>query len=181
MIGGKNGTISGGVSLGQAGAIDKAMTFDGITGTVDSGVVTVTLPLVCSIEGWVKPNLINTYHSMFSTRFAPNGFLVGVVDVAGAGHATCYSDNSTPASVVTTTSVPLGVWTHIVFTRTGTSVSLYVNGVASTFAQTHVAASIRWVMSDLGNGNSFTGSIDDVAIYPYALTPSQILAHYNAR
>jgi hypothetical protein len=81
-------------------------------------------------------------------------------------------------------------WYHVVGVFDGTLVHIYVNGVENAAPQPiggsgyvpNTTAPLR-----IGAGNPagapslfFPGWIDEVAIYPYALSPSQITAHYTA-
>jgi hypothetical protein len=77
-----------------------------------------------------------------------------------------------------------GVWAHLAVTYNGSSVILYINGVADSGSVATSAAS-----TESGNGvyigTSWAGTrtnavIDEAAIYPSALSAARILAHYNA-
>lgn len=80
-------------------------------------------------------------------------------------------------------------WYHVVGVFDGTLVHIYVNGVENATPQPiggdgyvpNTTAPLR-----IGAGNPagapsllFPGWIDEVAVYPYALSPSQITAHYT--
>jgi hypothetical protein len=84
-----------------------------------------------------------------------------------------------------TIGVILGAWTHIVGVIDGTNAYLYENGVL----QAQAALSRPFVGNtgqnmDIGYsssfGRNFNGGVDECAIYPYALSASQIAAHYAA-
>ena len=95
IVGGKHGTISGGVTLGQVG-IGKSMSFDG----VDDKIVTlqdVILPIPSTIECWAKwPTPYTWGHAaVVSTRGVPNGFMFGIFNHT----VICYSDDSTPVQI----------------------------------------------------------------------------------
>jgi len=79
-------------------------------------------------------------------------------------------------------------WEHIVAIRSGTIVTLYLNGVAdgtdtvsTDFDDTH-----RVIIAATPNAaynvfyDTWTGIIDDIRIYNYARTPEQIRQDYNA-
>jgi len=79
-----------------------------------------------------------------------------------------------------------GEWKHVVYTRSGSAGKFYVNGVLVKDV-TGVAASDGGALH-IGNGGTawtteeLLGEIDDVRIYNgLALSPEQILAHYNNR
>lgn len=93
-------------------------------------------------------------------------------------------------------TLPLNHWYHIVAEFNGTTMSLYTNGVlvrsanppANSFGQTYVADPVSPLVVGGGNepGGSggasdlFGGGIDEVAIYPSALTTAQITNHWYA-
>ena len=72
-------------------------------------------------------------------------------------------------------------WHHIVATRSGTNISIYLNGVKST--DTIPIDSNMDNTGDLTigyyNGNSFSGDIDDVKLYNYALTEAEVTDMYQ--
>jgi hypothetical protein len=81
-----------------------------------------------------------------------------------------------------------GLWSHVVAVWNGTVAVLYVNGVLAD--DTNPASGIYNPNTgpdnptftvgsyDIGD-NAFHGSVDEVAFYATALTPAQILAHFN--
>jgi hypothetical protein len=182
VIGGANGTISGGVTLGQAGALadgDKAM---GFNGTATGKIVTpsLTLPSPSTIELWIKTTSAPSDHALVSNRSGAAsanevfvGLTVGQPDVySGAGFVG-----------VDSRRVDDGQFHHVVYVMSGTAVTFYVDGVAGTtvaHARTAFAAPIG-IGAEPSGGLPVNGLIDDVAIYPTALTAPQIAAHYAAR
>jgi len=102
----------------------------------------------------------------------------------------------TSGTAATTTSAnvtPSGSYQHLVgvMNESAGTVSLYINGVQSgssaaiplTGGFGYVGTSTPLLIgSETGaaNGGQWDGIIDDVAIYNYALTPAEILAHYTA-
>ena len=187
VIGGANGTISGGVTLNQPGAIadgDKAMTFNGTTGKI----VTATLsapgvPLTCSFEVWIKlnPAVLGAEPVIFSTRGLSTGSAVILYVNATTGQLQYYSD----FGFTGVRNVKDGQWHHVVYLLLGgATVELYVDGVFDNQAGSTRAtpstgpAAIGW---DSPNAAFWDGAIDDIAIYPRALTAPEIAAHYAAR
>jgi len=88
--------------------------------------------------------------------------------------------------VVTDPGIPsAGRWDHLVLTRSGNTLTLYVNGVSVATAPVVGALNtgngiLAFGRRGTDSADYFTGSIDEVAIYNRALTTSQILAHYSA-
>ncbi|MFM7534993.1 MAG: LamG-like jellyroll fold domain-containing protein, partial [Acidimicrobiales bacterium] len=73
-----------------------------------------------------------------------------------------------------------GQWTHVVGTSDGTTMRVYVNGldVGSTAAPVTLPSGIGpLLIGQLGsNAYSFVGAIDDVAVYPGALSATEVVA-----
>jgi hypothetical protein len=88
--------------------------------------------------------------------------------------------------------VPLGEWVHVVATYESNgavaNLAIYANGevVASTTSTTvlslYSGQADFWIGQQFNNNRQWTfeGSIDEVAVYNYALSASQILGHYEA-
>src|SRR2546425_1881529 len=78
----------------------------------------------------------------------------------------------------------VGSWTHLVGTFDGTSVRLYVNGalVGSTAASGPLNGGAgQSFIGRLGqNLYPFQGTLDEVAVFPTALSAQRVLAHYQA-
>jgi hypothetical protein len=73
------------------------------------------------------------------------------------------------------------VFLHVVATYDGTNVALYVNGqpfATSAISTPLVATGAPLTAGVLANWGSFTGVLDEIAIYDKALTPARIAAHY---
>ena len=76
-------------------------------------------------------------------------------------------------------------WVHLAGTYDGANWRLFRNGAPVATNAAAVGAlpvdAGDWAIGSTGNGwaDSFTGSIDEVAIYNVALSPSRIAAHYS--
>lgn len=80
-------------------------------------------------------------------------------------------------------------WSHVVAVWNGTNPFLYVDGQlvddTATGSQSYkanegIGGTPSLSIGAYQNGdNPFSGSVDEVAFYPTALSPAQILAHYN--
>ena len=97
-------------------------------------------------------------------------------------------DGSNAAKNITGGAYSLNAWNHVVVTWDGSNPTMYVNGVNAAAVVTGTpsgiynasnAATFSIGAYDTGS-NPFTGFVDETAFYATALTPAQILAHYNA-
>ena len=92
-------------------------------------------------------------------------------------------DGSFKAEYANSNTVPLNKWSHIAITRSGTTLKFYINGVLDTTA-TVTAPTVAASQLCIGQTNNdavaqdYTGFIDEVKIYPYARTATQIKTDY---
>ncbi|MEU6987418.1 LamG-like jellyroll fold domain-containing protein [Streptomyces sp. NPDC046324] len=105
-----------------------------------------------------------------------------------------YFTRGTEATNTSPNTVTDNEWHHAVVTAQGSTHTLYLDGaqVAQTTTvpvthetnqRTYIGAGYtRWWPASPGDGvQYFTGQIDEVAVYPRALTGDQVARHYGAR
>jgi hypothetical protein len=177
------GLIQGGVTLGVPGPLaagGTAMAFNGINGFISCP----PLPLpgtAISLEAWAYPTSFNTDGS-------------GIVDLY-EGHFYFNLYNGTPEVYLSglpnpgyyqaTQAVTLNAWFHLVATWDGYSVVLYIDGTAVT-TFTDVTGTMQtggpFNIAHGGSGDPrwWQGSLGQMAIYSYALSPVQVQAHTAA-
>jgi len=110
------------------------------------------------------------------------------IDNSGANYSVGSSDGTnTYSATVAIPAADLGGtnWVHLVGTYDGANWKLYRNGVpvvtnAAPFGAVEVDASWALGATGEGFGDFFAGEFDEVAIYPTALTSTQIAAHFGA-
>jgi hypothetical protein len=179
-IGGANGTIAGGVTLSQPGALsdgDKAMTFNGTTGwIVTSG--NVTVPAICTLEMWAKSaTSIPLQARLLDNGGGSGGTFTLAVNV---GRLAFVSSNFSTS----VRHVDDGQWHHLVCVLSGGTVSFYIDGtfdVSRTETRAVSNTTPLGIASAPAFGELFPGSLDEIAIYPRALSAAEIAAHYAAR
>ena len=95
---------------------------------------------------------------------------------SGGGNSGPYEQFRTSGSLV------LGVWSHVVVTRSGSTVRWYVNGMLDSEFSASVSASVSSLPLVVGDGyaDGYVGDIDEVAVYDHALSAAQVQAHYDA-
>ena len=86
-------------------------------------------------------------------------------------------------------AVESGQWHHVVATHDGTNINLFLDGEleSSSTAEGSFAPfpdATLWLAAigddiDSGAGLFFDGSLDEVALYDYALRPEDVLEHYR--
>jgi Concanavalin A-like lectin/glucanases superfamily/Fibronectin type III domain len=199
-LGEATGTLVGADSSGRAPLLTYSQVALGATGAlphdVDTGATAngsccigsapaTQLPRFNSartVEAWVKPtDTYGRWVAGWGTTATDRAFDVGIdgTDVLVSEYA---GDLTFPIGH----TLVDGAWHHLAVTYDGTSVRAYVDGVALA-AQTFPAAlnTTSSVVLEIGAGaggaSPAYGGVDDVAIYPSALTPARIAAHYAAR
>jgi hypothetical protein len=169
--------VSGGI---ETDPDDTAIFFGEPNGGGTSAPDNSTLDLgdVCSMEGWVKRGTIGSVQMLMSKD--TNGYSMlfnsdDTVQFNKAGVGTIVSSTTTITDI-------LG-FHHIVCTKNGSTVKIYIDGVDRTGTVSNLTLSDTASDLDLGHENlgfRFHGTLDEMAVYPYALTAAQVLEHYNA-
>ncbi len=186
---GNMGKASGGVTVGQSGALasdpESSTAFDGSSGFITTGAAGSLSRW--TLEAWINPSagqttdaavvsdvystLINYVLFFNPTGSTPLGLVAGFYDGAG-WHYTA------------PVNVRLGSWSHVAATYDGAQIRVYIDGTQ--------LASLSYAASPVSNGlglrigrrwdlpNYFAGNIAEVAIYPTALTQARLQAHYAA-
>ena len=187
---GLDGTISGGVTLGDPGIEKTAFTFK----AANVGTVTVPNSLYASrylnntttvtVSAWIKPTFTPTGSEYVALRIQEFQFhiennrrIVGKVWVMQSGSLVGGSFVYTPVD----TLIP-GEWQFITLSYDGSAVNLYLNGSlrASAPPTSNGGGPLAPVGQPLliGSGGSaataFDGSIDEVRVYNTALTAQEI-------
>lgn len=191
---GNDATYEGGITLGVPGALDgdadTAATFDGVTGFVTAGdrfAFAGQTPF--SLEAWVSVQPQSTYAGLVSRNDAvggppSEGFLLFVAPTDGS-FGFQRLDGPNVSTAVSAAGPSASGFTHVVATFDGLELDVYANG-ESQGAQT-AAFSIAGAMADFvvgaeaGGGTNFlAGTLDEVAVYDYALSADRVRAHYLA-
>ena len=193
---GNGGSYSGGVALASAGLINDpntAASFDGNDDRMyfnDSASLSPTATI--SVEAWVRPTAVPTA--------AGSGWhLVAKWNTALALHRRAVRARSSSSLFTTalrrhtarmrssTTTVAAGGTYHVVGTYDGANLRIYVNGgLQATVARSGAVndSSYGGVLAGGGWGTlpspAFKGRLDEIAIYPSALSASTVQQHYTA-
>jgi len=174
-------TVAGTPTYGVAGAIagdgNTAIAFNG---TTDYFSVTdhssLDMADVFTMEAWINRGAIDGSRGIIS-----KGSNAGYLRVLNNGNLTL---NKTNVGIIvqSTSTIPTG-WHHVVGTKNGADVHLYIDGIDVTGTVTDLtcaeSASPLYIGVAEGSIEFNNGSIDEAAVYNYALTPAQVAVHYQ--
>jgi len=164
----------------------SALTFDGNDDEVRLSSVLIGDRDAWTISAWIKTTDLSSHRTIYSegSTTADNYLNLYVSDDPG-GFVKLYIANGDYPEVFGTTNVEDDQW-HLVtmVQRTKTDRELYIDGGSDIpTPNTDDAGTLNFDMASIGylrtqyyDADSFEGSIDDVRIYDYALTPAEISA-----
>jgi predicted phage tail protein len=169
-------------TIGKRGA---ALQFDGLNDWVtvpDASSLDLTTGM--TLEAWIYPTLVQDWHTVAFKEQSGDlvyGLYANDRDRSGP-QGQVYTGGS--AKLVDGPSrLPVNQWSHLAATYNGSTLTLYVNGVA--VASTAVTGNILTSTGALRIGGNnvaaewFKGRIDDVRVYNRALTPAELTADMN--
>ena len=148
-----------------------------------------------AISIWVDPNAGYGFedddHIDIVSRWGPGGLnnAAYVLGLNSSGFVKLFVYNGTASSRLSSLStIPTGSWTHIVGTRDGTTLKIYINGMLDNSLTNAVAtqsSTFNLVLGQEANEagsprNNFNGSIDEFLLFSKALYPEEVQALYNA-
>lgn len=156
----------------------SARSFDGAAdGMFAADHATLDLGDAWTLEAWVVPRVAPAGSSILNKVNAYQLFAT----------STFWSiSNSTTSDIVRSRSpLPVGDVSHIVGTKSGTTVFLYRNGIDVTGAVVDTTATVNTAFDlHIGERNNtnewFDGKIQAAAVYPTALSAARVQAHYVA-
>ncbi|MFI7603241.1 LamG-like jellyroll fold domain-containing protein [Actinoplanes sp. NPDC049681] len=173
-------------TLGGSGAVpadpDLAVT---VNGSCCLGNVRAKLPVnnaARSVEAWVKPSdTWQRWLAGWGTSAVDRSFNVGV-----QGDGILVSAYGDDLSFTAPSSIADGLWHHVVVTYSAGAATAYLDGVKvgtqsfSHSLNTGSATTGLRLGSTHDGGGAYYGALDEVAVYPTALTAAQVSAHYQA-
>lgn len=194
---GNNGTCSGGITFGQPGFDgDTAALFDGATGRIIVLNSNSLNPPHITMEAKVRWDGPNDFYQRILEKssfpqLAQYGF--GILPDGHVRVELRTSSATTSVDVDSINAVARGAEAHVVATYDGNVIRIYLNGFLDS--ETHAPGTIspkpptplNLIESGIGIGNQtqrdrpFKGLIDEVALYPTALSAERILAHYQSQ
>ena len=125
-----------------------------------------------TIEAWVYVNAQASYQNFVDTRTSQSSSATGVYFGINTGTLTPVF-YKTSATLTATSSITAATWTHVALVRSGTTVTIYINGTASGT----VTDSTNFTDNSFYAGNSLAGYISNLrvnkgtAVYTANFTP----------
>jgi hypothetical protein len=187
-----NGTFSG-MTLGQAGAFagNTAASTSSSTGRM-AGEKGYSMPQQFTVEAWFKQSFLRGGRIIgFGNSKTGNSATLDRMLYLRSNGTVSFGINDGSQKVINSSSNKNnGSWHHAVGTYDNGTMKLYVDGVlAGTQAIGPASLYYGWWRVGYDNTNNWSGGgatqtglvVDEAAVYPYALSPAQIQAHFDAR
>ncbi len=197
-----DGVLSGAFTLLQQNAIitdytDYAMLFTAVANGTSGGAITLPTTLTTNglstltVEFWLMltNNSFTYYPTVLDNSTTHTGFLFQIAP-ASDGHSGYFVLGNGAANITRgfgTSVLSAGVWYHLAGVYDGTQLIIYVNGLpdpatntAMTGAIGTTARAIHVATNSAGTNTFLPATLDEIAIYPSALSANDILAHYTA-
>ena len=186
---GQNATLVNGPTFG-AGKINNALTFPATSAqyaTLPSGIVSGVTDF--TVSTWIKVNAFATWQRVFDFGSGTNNYMNLTTQYTGTApnNAKLRFAIRTPSigeQSVSGTSIalPTGTWAHVAVVRSGTTVSLYINGAlagSGTIALNPAdlgTTTLNYLGKSQFNDPYLNGSLDDFRIYSQTMSASQVTA-----
>jgi hypothetical protein len=183
---GNNGTLKPNATDGPKfvdGKTGKALLFDGKDDYVNLGSDASLKPQDGTYEAWIKMDALPTDTNVGGVIFENYQYYNGLFfSVRNTGKLHIRTHNGAAACTLDSVStLNAGEWYHVVGITNETNATLYINGVfngSTTCAYTLPPLNTISRIGSWGSIFFFNGTIDEVKIYPYALTLEQIRQEY---
>ena len=184
-----NGTLTNGPTWqAESNCVSgSCLSFDGVDDYVDCGnKPSLDITGAITIEAWVKLNSIKIQDIVgkgVGETYMPYDL---VLNSDGTIYYLESSNGSTWGTLINpSNTLSIGEWYHIVATNDLSTARLYLNGVEIGTDTTPVTTKMTNTnIVDIGASGGtryFNGLIDEPRIYNRALSPAEILQHYNSR
>ena len=176
-----HGTYSGGYTLNHPGATadtGRAVLLNGVNGRMTTGYNPFAAGSARTFEGWAKRNS----NSTADTLFAGDSFVGYPVLRALGGNDVRFNPDTTGAGQDFINALPgTGVWFHwaLVWDGAARTATLYVDGVSKGtltfgFGFGGLPGNIELGAEGSGTANPFDGYLDEVSVYPFALSAAAV-------
>jgi len=136
-----------------------------------------------TVETWIFKNANNSYMTLCGDFASASTNTFQILADSGGTKIGWYNGATNSFTITSVATIPLATWTHIAFVRSGTTLSLYINGSLDSSASltTNYNASTSLYVAhtpELAAGRYWNGYISNLrivkgtAVYTSAFTPS---------
>ncbi|CCH32210.1 signal peptidase I [Actinosynnema sp. NPDC047251] len=186
-----NAEFRGAPQYGAPGALpsepnQKAVAFPSNTGLGFATTTVRTAPSTFTWEAFIKADYQSSESTLF--QFVSAGGAATYRIVLRGGEIGVLQNSSTQLMALGSGYLTNGAWQHVAVTVTATTAQVFVNGKASPASALRVpglavpASRLSFAGPEgAPTDKPYKGALDEVALYPQALTAAQVQAHYNAR
>ncbi len=179
VVTGLNGTVSGATLMADRfGNPNKAYNLNG-TGTINLGDNPYAKGATnFSLCMWVQKPVSNSSKGFFNKGNTYLGHFSDEV-LYGYNTSTIYTS---PTGGTIYSNIAAGTWFHVAYVKNSTGITLYVNGsqwasIANTNNLENTTDNL--IIGTAPNYTILNGGVDDIFIYDYALTSTQVLENKN--
>jgi len=180
--------FSGGFTEGQTGALvassNSATAFDGATGEAQTThAISFPNQQPFTVEIWVDETT-QIYEHYLTCEPRVLGMPQDGYALLQSGSGVMFERIPNPGQYdqTDTAVIPVDTWTHLAGVYDGTTITLYIDGIAHQTAPAPEPADDFDSPVFLGahvEGAYFAGSLDEAAVYDSALTEAQLANHYK--
>ncbi len=197
-----NGTLLGEMATSTAadsgwtneGKFGGALSFDGTDDYVNISHDSSLNSNIITVSAWVNLDSFSGPRQIVNKQDQGNNKRQFSLSIPSGGNQIDFAVNSTGqgggwarTDFLTTGNMDTGSWHHIVGLNDGTNVKIYLDGVLkntdtgiSTIHNGDAPVGVGAYIADGGsNSKNLSGFIDEVKIYPFALTPDEVKQEYN--
>lgn len=123
------------------------------------------LPSDFTLECWVNPKNWDAANIFILGLYSPSENTGGLMLGKNGGNFVIRAANTDPNQLTYATFPTLNVWTHIVAVRSGTTLSMYYDGVrVATTTNSYSFAQSRPSVASEGGGSNYTGYISNLRL-----------------
>jgi hypothetical protein len=189
----QDGTYVNAPTLGVTGALaniaDTAVTFNGTDEYVTVGSQHLGGQTDFTIAAWAKSSSANATQTIYCERHPTTGnAMIRLILTADGRPSFFYRDDAGTGTTVTqdTGDWTDGAWHHVVVTKSGTAIVIYVDGVSVHTGTLTGNNTLTGMSAYIGNdpravSQFFPGSLDEVMIFRYTLGIADVRQFYACR
>jgi hypothetical protein len=141
-----------------------------------------------SVEAWIKETTANSGQNVDVVSYGPQTGRAYALEINASNQIKwLVTTSGTSVGLVSGTTLSSGTVYHVVATYDGTNAKIYINGNPDSSVTGSGSISYSGIGTyglSIGGGQASTrnvinGTVDEVAVYPTALSGTQVSSHYN--